>query len=394
MKIAIISYAENNSATKSIITAGESMGHQMSVFNPNEMAMFISDKKGYDRLYNKSSKYEMERVFANDIDAIIPRIGTNILYSTTIIDHLNLNLGIFSTQTGQGLRIASNKLLTLQMCSRQGIPTPRTVYANDPSMIDHYIDMVGGTPLVVKTLSGSKGNGVLLLDSYISAKSTIQALFKQNSSILIQQYLDSKGSDFRGIVVGEKVVASYKRQAQKGDFRANIHKGATAIPIILTQEEQDFCVRCTKTLNLHTAGVDFMRDSRTNNSVKLVEVNGNFGLRIQEITGINIGEELVNFIECEKSFRKHQQKNIDFPTKKDLMLRFQEDELEKMMIDIQNQKQTIDSLLKNPKLLEYYKMAKNKEVEYLDTNNIDQVIKVESPLDLYHLMLNTFQLKN
>ena len=43
------------------------------------------------------------------------------------------------------------------------------------------------------------------------------------------------------------------------------------------------------------------------------------------------------------------------------MLRFQEDELEKMMIDIQNQKQTIDSLLKNPKLLEYYKMAKNKE---------------------------------
>jgi hypothetical protein len=97
MKIAIISYAENNSATKSIITAGLAMGHQMSVLNPNDLAMFISDKIGYDRLYNKSNKSNMERIYANDIDAVIPRIGTNISYTSTLIDHLNLNLGIFST---------------------------------------------------------------------------------------------------------------------------------------------------------------------------------------------------------------------------------------------------------------------------------------------------------
>jgi ribosomal protein S6--L-glutamate ligase len=352
--------------------------------------MLISNRIGYDRLYGKSNKKELERIYANDIDAIIPRIGTNILYSSTIIDHLNLNLGIFSTQTGEGLRVASNKLLTLQKCSQQGIPTPLTVYANDPSMIDHYIEMVGGTSIVVKTLNGSKGEGVLLLDSHISAKSTLQALFKQNTSILIQEYLDSKGSDFRGIVVGERVIASYKRQAQKGDFRANIHKGATAIPIILTQEEQDFCVKCAKTLNLHTAGVDFMRDSE--GKFRLVEVNGNYGFHIQDVTGVNIGEELVNFIECEKSFQKHKQ--IDFPSKKDLMLRFQEDEIEKMMIDIQKQKQNIDSILKNPKLLTYYKMAKNKDIEYLDSNNIEKVIKVESPQDIYNLMLDMFQLQN
>jgi ribosomal protein S6--L-glutamate ligase len=390
MKIAIISYAENNTATRSIIKAIKKNGHEAVVLNPNDLAMLISNRIGYDRLYCKSDKKELERIYANDIDAIIPRIGTNILYSSTIIDHLNLNLGIFSTQTGEGLRIASNKLLTLQKCSQQGIPTPLTVYANDPTMIDQYIDMVGGTSIVVKTLNGSKGEGVLLLDSHISAKSTLQALFKQNTSILIQEYLDSKGSDFRGIVVGDRVVASYKRQAQKGDFRANIHKGATAIPIILTQEEQDFCVKCAKTLNLNTAGVDFMRDLE--GKFKLIEVNGNYGFTIQSITGVNLGEELINFIECENTFQK--QKQIDFPSKKDLMLRFQEDEIEKMINEIQNQKQTIDSILKNPKLLSYFKMAKNKEVEYLDSNNIGKVMKVESPKDLYNLMLDTFQLKN
>ena len=392
MKIAIISYAENNSATRSIIKAIQKKGHESVVLNPNDLAMLISNRIGYDRLYGKSNKKELERIYANDIDAIIPRIGTNILYSSTIIDHLNLNLGIFSTQTGEGLRVASNKLLTLQKCSQQGIPTPLTLYANDPSMIDHYIEMVGGTPLVVKTLSGSKGNGVLLLDSYISAKSTIQALFKQNSSILIQEYLDSKGSDFRGIVVGEKVVASYKRQAQKGDFRANIHKGATAIPITLTQEEQDFCVKCAKTLNLHTAGVDFMRDSRTNNSVKLVEVNGNFGLQIQEITGINIGEELVNFIECEKSFQKHKQ--IDFPSKKDLMLRFQEDELEKMLKELEAKKKQLDSLIKNPLMKSYFNDSKGKELEFLDKNNNPQSKLIETPHDLFDVMFQMFQLSN
>ena len=76
------------------------------------------------------------------------------------------------------------------------------------------------------------------------------------------------------------------------------------------------------------------------------------------------------------------------------MLRFQEDEIEKMIKNIQKQKQTIDSLLKNPKLLEYFKMAKNKEVEYLDSNNIDKVMKVESPQDIYNVMIDMFQLKN
>jgi ribosomal protein S6--L-glutamate ligase len=390
MKIAIISYAENNSATKSIKQAIQKKGHETVVLNPNDLAMLISNRIGYDRLYCKSDKKDLDRIFANEIDAIIPRIGTNILYSSTIIDHLNLNLGIFSTQTGEGLRVASNKLLTLQKCSQQAIPTPLTVYANDPSMIDHYIEMVGGTPIVVKTLNGSKGEGVLLLDSHISAKSTLQALFKQNTSILIQEYLDSKGSDFRGIVVGERVVASYKRQAQKGDFRANIHKGASAVPVILSQEEQDFCVKCAKTLNLHTAGVDFMRDSE--GKFRLIEVNGNYGFTIQSVTGVNLGEELINFIECENAFQK--QKQIDFPNKKDLMLRFQEDEIEKLLKNIEAKKQTIDSLLKNPKLLEYYKMAKNKEVEYVDSNNIDKVMKVETTQDLYNLMLDTFLLKN
>jgi hypothetical protein len=56
MKIAIISYAENNSATKSIRNAIENKGHEAIVLNPNDLAMLINNRKGYDMLYTKSNK--------------------------------------------------------------------------------------------------------------------------------------------------------------------------------------------------------------------------------------------------------------------------------------------------------------------------------------------------
>jgi len=387
-KIGIITYAENNSATKSIVKAIETKGYEAKVLNPNDLAMLINNRKGYDMLYKKSNKTEIERVYANDFCGLIPRIGNNILYSTTIIDHLNLNLGIFTLQSGQGLRIASNKLLTLQMCSRQGIPTPRTVYANDPSMIDHYIDMVGGTPLIVKGLSGSRGDTVILLTSYISAKSTIQALFKQNSSILIQEFIDSKGSDLRGIVLGEQVVASYKRQAQKGDFRANINKGASAISVELTQEEKDYIIKASKVLNLSTSGVYFIRDSE--GKFRLIEVNGNYGLHIQQVTGVDIGKLLVDYIASEKTSLK--QKQIDFPSKKDLLLRFQESQIDKFLNELELQKNQLNHLLKNEQLISYFKQVKGKEIQYTDNKQMDKILTINEPSDLYRIMLNMFQL--
>jgi ribosomal protein S6--L-glutamate ligase len=388
MRIAILSYAENSKPTRDIVKAGEARGHEMLVLNPDELIMYISDKSGHDRLFRKKGKTSLERIFANSIDAIIPRIGTNITFTSTIIDHLNLNLGIFSTQTGEGLRIASNKLLTLQKCSQQNIPMLRTVYANDPTMIDNYIELVGGTPLIVKTTSGSQGEGVLLLDSEISAKSTIQALFKTKTNILIQEFLDAKGRDFRGVVVGEKVVASYQRQARKDEFRANIHKGGSAVCVTLTQEEQDFCVKCTKTLNLHTAGIDFMRDADGN--FKLIEVNGNYGFAIQDVTGVNLGDELIKFIEEEqKNFKENK---IIYPTKKDLIIRDFLKETQELTAALEKKNNELDLIMKNRNLLANFDKSKGKEVTYIDNEGNTKSKLIQQPSDLYSIMIEMFQL--
>lgn len=389
MKIAILTYAPRAKSTKSIMAAAKARGHSVITLNPEELAMYISDNpSGHDKLFRKI-KGELKRVFANSIDAVIPRIGTNISYTTTIVDHLNRNLGVFSTQSGEGLRIASNKLLTLQKCSEQNLPTPRTVYAKDPAMIDDYLNMIGGESLIVKTTNGSLGEGVLLLDSYMSAKSTIQALFKQKTNILIQEFIPSNGVDYRGIVLGDTVIAAYRRQAHKNDFRANIHKGATAVPIELSQEDKDFCVKCAKVLGLKTAGIDFMKDP--NGQTRLIEVNGNYGFHIQDVTGVNIGAKLIEFIEAE--YERHKPENINFPTKQEIEIRNQNAQIEKLQRNYDYCKNELHYFLKNPKIGSFYRTHKGKTLSYTNSENIRSEKKVGDIRDLYEIMIDIINIR-
>ncbi len=126
-----------------------------------------------------------------------------------------------------------------------------------------------------------------------------------------------------------------------------------------------------------------MRDSE--GKFRLIEVNGNYGFTIQSVTGINLGKELINFIGCENTFQK--QKLIDFPSKKDLMLRFQETQIEKFLKELKAKKYQLDELLKNEKLISYFKQVKGKEIQYTDNNQMDKILIINEPSDLYHLML-------
>ena len=58
--------------------------------------------------------------------------------------------------------------------------------------------------------------------------------------------------------MGEKVVASMKRKAKPGDFRANIHLGGSSKKYVLTPEEEKTAITAAKVLGLSVAGVDMI----------------------------------------------------------------------------------------------------------------------------------------
>ena len=81
-------------------------------------------------------------------------------------------------------------------------------------------------PVILKTLRGSKGVGVLFIESEKALDSIVQLLNKQDedSDILLQQYIPTKW-DARVLVLQGKVFAAMKRYVVQGDFRSNVSQG-------------------------------------------------------------------------------------------------------------------------------------------------------------------------
>jgi ribosomal protein S6--L-glutamate ligase len=85
---------------------------------------------------------------------------------------------------------------------------------------------VGGAPVIIKLLEGTRGIGVLLAESIKSAEAIIELLQSQKQNVLIQKFVaESKGRDIRAFVVGDQVVGAMRRVAQGQEFRSNVHRG-------------------------------------------------------------------------------------------------------------------------------------------------------------------------
>lgn len=156
--------------------------------------------------------------------------------------------------------------------------------------------MVGGAPLVIKLLEGTQGVGVVLAETNKAAESVIEAFRGLKAHILVQEYIkEAGGADIRCLVVGDKVVAAMKRQAQEGEFRSNLHRGGKGTVIKITPEERSTAVRAARIMGLSVAGVDLLR---SNHGPVVMEVNSSPGLEgVETSTGKDVAGMIMGFIE-------------------------------------------------------------------------------------------------
>jgi ribosomal protein S6--L-glutamate ligase len=351
--------------------------------------MFIrisSSESGYDSLY-MVEKGKVSRINIKDFDAVIPRIGDNTGYYAFLVEHLNKNLRLFSTNSAEGIRNATNQLKTLQVLSSNGIPTPRTVFAQNPNHIEHIIRRVDGYPAVCKLLYGSGGSGVSLLKDRLTAVPILQSLFKSKSSVLLQEYLPAGGKDYRIIVIGGTVVAAMERTAARSDFRANLKQDGKGKSVMLDEAEKQLCINAARALNLGAVGIDLIK---ANGRAYGVEANANHGWGVEHITGLNIAEMMIQY--CEQNY---QVKNIE----KSQVLSYQR--------QLTDERISNDKLTQQVKFLEeqlkvftgdkyirsIFKKAKGKKVSYQDRARNKKQIKVETLKDIFIVMKDTFIIK-
>jgi len=287
MKIGILSRKKELYSTGRIVEAAEQHGHEVHVIHPLRCYMNITSHK-------PSIHYKGEKL--KGFDAIIPRIGASItFYGTAVVRQFEM-MSVYSLNSSVSISRSRDKLRSLQLLAKKGIGLPITGFAHSTKFTDDLIDMVGGSPLVIKLLEGTQGIGVVLAETNKAAESVIGAFRGLRVNILVQEFIkESSGTDIRCFVIGGKVVASMKRKAPFGDFRSNIHRGGKAENVRITPEERSTAVRAAKIMGLNVAGVDLLR---SNHGPVVMEVNSSPGLEgIEKTSGKDIAGMIIEYIE-------------------------------------------------------------------------------------------------
>ena len=287
MNIAILSRNKNLYSTNRLFNAGTKRGHRIDVID--YLRCYINIGENQTAIYYDGKKL-------GRYDAVLPRIGASqTSYGTAIVRQFEM-IGDFVINKSDAIKSSRDKLRSLQVLAKHGIDMPITGYASHTMDIHDVIEKVGKTPLIMKLLQGTQGNGMVLAETMKAAESVMNAFKQVDADILIQEFIkESSGIDIRVIVVGKKVVAAMQRVALEGEFRSNVHRGAVTKHINLTSEEEEIAIKSTKILGLSVAGVDLMRSKR---GPLVLEVNSSPGLQgIELLTGADVAGEIISFIE-------------------------------------------------------------------------------------------------
>ncbi|KTC66564.1 glutathione synthase, ribosomal protein S6 modification protein [Legionella adelaidensis] len=288
MKIAILATNPSLYSHQRLLVAGKEAGHEMKVINP--LYCYMNVAASCPKVHYRGG--EPLPYF----DAVIPRIGaSNTFYGTAVLRHME-TMGMYALNASIAISRSRDKFRSLQLLARKGVPMPLTSFAQSPDDTEDLIRMVGGAPLVIKLLEGTQGKGVFLADSHQSAVSIINAFKEMHVNILVQEFIEeSRGTDIRCLVIGDKVVAAIRREAKEGEFRANVHQGGKAHKVKLTAEERNISIKAAKTMGLKVAGVDILR---SNKGPMVLEINSSPGLEaIEKTTQINIAGKIIQYIE-------------------------------------------------------------------------------------------------
>ena len=185
------------------------------------------------------------------------------------------NAGAFMINTRDGMLTCDNKMSAYISFERDNIPTPRTALISNEKGLLHAHERLGGKyPVIMKTLTGTQGIGVSIVESEKSMISVAQSLWKFGAALLLQEFMKFD-FDIRTIVVNGKILASTKRTSAKKDFRSNRHREATTQPYKLSNDERKLVLDAARSVGAYMVGVDH---AIVNGEHFILECNGSAGL--------------------------------------------------------------------------------------------------------------------
>ena len=177
--------------------------------------------------------------------------------------------------------ICSDKHYNQIVFERENVRTPKTSRLSHPEDYEAAYERLNTEfPVILKTGHGSRGVGVILIESMKTLRAVCQLLNRESkfTDILLQEFIKNT-YDVRVIVCQDEIVGVMKRPVAEGDFRSNVSQNSKPERLELTQKEKDECIRVTKIVHGSLVGVDFIpAKDREKDEPIFIEVNSTPGL--------------------------------------------------------------------------------------------------------------------
>jgi len=267
---------------------------------------YTSFEDGVFKIHNKDDEKGFE-VSGSDTVAVIRGSVVRKDSWMDIVTSLEKH-GVCVVNSRQSINICTDKYRTALRLSDYGIRQPKTVLINDPEKAALAFDKLDTKmPVIMKTLRGSKGVGVLFIESEKALDSIVQLIHKQDedTDLLLQEYIPTD-YDVRVLVLGGKVLATMKRPVIEGDFRSNVSQGSKPEKLELTELEIEESLKAAKAVNGLWTAVDFIPSkNREKEAPFVIEVNSSPGTEgMEEASGQNISKEIIQFFADKKNWVK------------------------------------------------------------------------------------------
>ena len=285
-KLILLTTEPENFVTESFEKEAKKKDFEVNIINPTNCYISLC--------HNNDIYISHDGTKLEEADFCIPRLSEdNLEYKIAIMNNLE-KMGIKLLNSGNSMRTCSNKVLTQILLANNDVKTPKTVVLTDIEQLEYAVKAIGDKfPVVIKTMFGTHGIGVIKSDSMSSLKSMVQQLLKSQTEFMIQEYIEHKES-MRSYVLGDKVITVIVRTITGDDFRSNAHQGAELKAREPSDKEREISLKCAELVKTNFSAIDYIL---VDDEPIVFEINGSPGFeKAQEILDFDMAETVIDWI--------------------------------------------------------------------------------------------------
>ncbi len=282
-------------STFALALEAQARGHRLYHYLPRDLSLrdgTLTAKARALTVKRDPARYHefgpVETLDLASVDVILmrqdPPFDMAYITATHLLDHVSDRVLVVNDPAS--VRNAPEKLFATRFA---GVMPP-TLISTDREAIVAFRAEHGD--IILKPLYGNGGAGVFRLSPEDENLNALLEMFTllYREPIMVQRYLpEIRGGDKRIILIEGEPVGAVLRVPPKGEARANLHVGGTAMKTVVTPREREICAVIGPTLKaqgLLFVGIDVIGDYLTEINVTsptgIQEINRLDGVRLEE----------------------------------------------------------------------------------------------------------------